>query len=140
MIRFSKDFFRLVLLEKTTLGTVNTGVNKVETISARDAVFVAVDYLLDQNVSYKIIHFLVIEISYCTRFISFNSSLFRCIESKLYSIIFPQKFDSSFFRLPKFSYMKKPVHYLRIHFFVIHLINVFEHQVVLQVFIEHHYH
>ncbi|CAF3428235.1 unnamed protein product [Rotaria socialis] len=32
---------RLILLEKTTLGTVNTGVNKVETINARDAVFVA---------------------------------------------------------------------------------------------------
>ncbi|UJR26009.1 hypothetical protein I4U23_007355 [Adineta vaga] len=32
---------RLVLLEKTTLGTVNTGVNKVETISAKDAIFVS---------------------------------------------------------------------------------------------------
>ncbi|CAF3891883.1 unnamed protein product, partial [Rotaria magnacalcarata] len=32
---------RLVLLEKTTLGTVHTGVNKVEIINARDAVFVA---------------------------------------------------------------------------------------------------
>ena len=33
---------RLVLLEKTTLGSLNIGVNKVETINARDAVFVAV--------------------------------------------------------------------------------------------------
>jgi len=38
----SKSYSRLVLLEKTTLGTVNTGVNKVETINARDAIFVAV--------------------------------------------------------------------------------------------------
>lgn len=32
---------RLLLLEKNTLGTVHTGVNKVETINARDAIFVA---------------------------------------------------------------------------------------------------
>jgi hypothetical protein len=40
------NYSRLVLLEKTTLGTVNTGVNKVETINARDAVFVAVCSIL----------------------------------------------------------------------------------------------
>lgn len=51
MSRRSNPFFhetrsRLILLEKTTLGTVNTGVNKVEIINARDAIFVAVSYPL----------------------------------------------------------------------------------------------
>jgi hypothetical protein len=91
----SVNYCRLVLLEKTTLGTVNTGVNKIETINARDAIFVAVCYCIDRF----ILKFfcLVIKISCCTRFITFNSSLFRCIKSKstCLTISFEQDKDSS---------------------------------------------
>ena len=51
---FHEYHSRLILLEKTTLGTVNTGVNKVEIINARDAVFVAVSYLRTSDDSYAI--------------------------------------------------------------------------------------
>ena len=76
--------FRLVLLEKTTLGTVHTGVNRVETINARDAVFIAVNHDHKRKICLHMrFSIVVIEISCRSRFITFNSSLFRCIKSKL---------------------------------------------------------
>ena len=133
-----------MLLEKTTLGTVNTGVNKVETINARDAVFVAVCSFTNRlSFPYRSICILVLKISCCTRFITINSPVFRCIEGKL---LIPGSTSNNTNQLTdtcrslKYFYTKKLAHCRRILFFVIHLTNVFEHRVDQQVSIVHHYH
>ena len=63
---------------------MNTGVNKVETISARDAVFVAVGSAVILLTVSDRSDILVVEISDRARLVAFHSSLFWCIKSKTF--------------------------------------------------------